>query len=65
MDLKDSSIKVSEMYLTCLESVRDLWNSLRKEARLNLYMLLILARSLITKYKALPFSARGKYIFLS
>ena len=38
-----------------------LWKSLRKAARLNLYMLLILHRSHITKYKRLPFSARGSY----
>lgn len=50
---------------TCLVSLRALWKSLRNEARLNLYMLLILARSLMTKYSRLPFSASGRYVLRS
>lgn len=42
-----------------------LWKSRRKEARLNLYMLLILDRSVITKYILLAVSASGRYASLS
>ncbi len=41
-----------------------LWKSRRKEARLNLYMLLILDRSVITKYILLAVSASGRYASL-
>lgn len=44
---------------TCLV-LRAFWKIRRKAARLNLYMLLILARSLITKYILLPLSASGR-----
>ena len=45
---------------TCFVS-SDRWKSLRKALRLKRYMLFSLARSLMTKNRVLPLSARGKY----
>lgn len=42
-----------------------LWKSRRNDTRLNLYMLLILDRSVITKYILLAVSASGRYASLS